>query len=120
MTAGYQENQSVELKGSIKISGDVVKMIAGMTLNSVLGVVGIRGAASAPSDPKSLTRGIKIELSGNLVTIHLEVWIEYGFNIPNVALQIQNAIKKAVEEMAGLAVSAVNVTVEGVSLVKET
>ena len=121
MTAGYQEGQSIQNNmGSIKISGDVVRVIAGMTFKNVLGVVGINGNSTDPSDHKSLTRGIKAELSGNLVTIHLQIWVEYGFNIIDVALQIQIAVKETVEEMTGLAVVAVNVTVEGVGVVKES
>jgi len=121
MTAGYQENQSVQNSmGSIKISDDVVKVIAGMTLEGVLGVVRMNSSTTDHSNHKNLTRGIKAELSGNLVTINLQIWVEYGFNIPDVAFQIQTAVKKAVEEMTRLAVNAVNVTVEGVSIVKKT
>ena len=119
MTAGYQEDQSVQNNmGSIIISDDVVKMIAAMTFKNVLGVIGIKGNSMDHSDHKNLTHGIKTELSGNLVTISLQILVEYGFNIPNVAFQIQTAVKKNVEEMTGLTVVAVNVTVEGVSNVK--
>ena len=121
MTAGYQESQSVQSNmGSIRISGDVIRLIAGITFKDVLGVVGINGNSIAPSDHKNLTHGIKTELAGNLVTISLQIWVEYGFNIPDVALQIQTVVKKTVEEMTGLTVVAVNVTVEGVSFIKET
>ncbi|ACV63394.1 protein of unknown function DUF322 [Desulfofarcimen acetoxidans DSM 771] len=116
MTAGYQVSQPVESKmGSIKISGDVVRVIAGKALEDISGVVGINSSSNPrQSDFKSLTQGIKAELSENLVAITLQVQVEYGYNIPDVAFHIQVAVKRRVEEITGLAVTAVNITVEGV------
>ena len=41
--------------------------------------------------------------------------MEYGSRIPDIAFEIQNRVKKAVESMTGLKVIEVNVHVQGVS-----
>ena len=45
--------------------------------------------------------------------------VEYGARIPDVAFEIQNRVKKAVESMTGLEVLEVNVHVQGVNLPDE-
>ena len=50
----------------------------------------------------------------NKVKIDVNIIVEYGTRIPDVAFEIQNRVKKAVENMTGLAVEEVNVHVQGV------
>ena len=67
----------------------------------------------------NLSKGIKVEVGEKETKIDVNIIVEYGTRIPDVAFEIQNRVKKAVETMTGLKVVAVNVHVQGVSTVTE-
>ena len=45
----------------------------------------------------------------------MNIIVDYGVRIPDIAFDIQNRVKSAVEGMTGLKVTAVNVHVQGVN-----
>lgn len=103
----------------IKISDDVVAVIAGVAVSEVPGVAGMAGRfaggiSEVLSGKKNLAKGIKVEVEGNDTKIDVNIIVEYGSRIPDVAFEIQNRVKKAVESMTGLNVEEVNVHVQGV------
>ena len=61
---------------------------------------------------------IKVDIKENNVTLDLNVIIEYGVKIPEVAWEIQEAVKKAIESMTGLDVEKVNIHVVGINVPK--
>ena len=61
-----------------------------------------------------MAKGIKVESNEKDTKIDVNIIVEYGVRIPDVAFEIQNRVKKSVETMTGLKVSAVNVHVQGV------
>ena len=67
------------------------------------------------SGKKNLSKGIKVESSEKQTKIDVNIIVEYGIRIPDVAFEIQNRVKKAVESMTGLKVVEVNVHIQGVS-----
>ena len=104
----------------IKIADDVVAIIAGKAVSEVNGVFGMAGGFAGGitevlSGKKNLTKGIKVDVSDNQVKIDVNIIVEYGVRIPDVAFEIQNRVKKAVESMTGLNVEEVNVHVQGVN-----
>ena len=104
----------------IKISDDVVSVIAGVTVSEVQGVAGMAGGfaggiSEVLSGKKNLAKGIKTEINEKNVKIDVNIIVEYGSRIPDVAFEIQNRVKKAVESMTGLKVEEVNVHVQGVN-----
>ena len=104
----------------IKISDDVVAVIAGVAVSEVPGVAGMAGGFAGGitevlSGKKNLAKGIKVDISDNEVKIDVNIIVEYGSRIPDVAFEIQNRVKKAVENMTGLTVEEVNVHVQGVN-----
>ena len=104
----------------IKISDDVVAVIAGVAVSEVAGVYGMAGGFAGGisevfSGKKNLAKGIKAEISENKAKIDVNIIVEYGTRIPDVAFEIQNRVKKAVESMTGLKVEEVNVHVQGVN-----
>ena len=108
----------------IKIADDVVAIIAGKAVSEVNGVFGMAGGFAGGitevlSGKKNLTKGIKVDVSDNQVKIDVNIIVEYGVRIPDVAFEIQNIVKKAVETMTGLKVSSVNVHVQGVNTTEE-
>ena len=104
----------------IKISNDVVAVIAGVAVSEVPGVASMSGGfaggiSEVLSGKKNLSKGIKVDAGEKDVKIDVNIIVEYGSRIPDVAFDIQNRVKTAVEGMTGLKVVAVNVHVQGVN-----
>lgn len=122
-----EEQEEIKAENeSIKISNDVVAVIAGVAVSEVSGVSGMSGGFAGGitevlSGKKNLAKGIKVEVEENVAKIDVNIIVEYGTRIPDVAFEIQNRVKKAVESMTGLKVEEVNVHVQGVNtdIVKE-
>lgn len=101
---------------SIKIANDVVASIAGVAVSEVPGVYGMAGGITEIFGKKGLTRGIKVEVGEKETKIDVNIIVEYGARIPDVAFEIQNRVKKAVETMTGLNVSSVNIHIQGINI----
>lgn len=104
----------------IKIADDVVAVIAGVAVSEVNGVAGMAGGFAGGitevlSGKKNLAKGIKVEVGEKETKIDVNIIVEYGTRIPDIAFEIQNRVKKAVETMTGLKVLEVNVHVQGVT-----
>ena len=104
----------------IKISDDVVAVIAGVAVAEVPGVAGMAGGFAGGitevlKGKKNLAKGIKVDTTDNKAKIDVNIIVEYGARIPDVAFEIQNRVKTAVENMTGLKVEEVNVHVQGVN-----
>lgn len=97
----------------IKIADDVVAIIASTAVSEVSGVAGMAGGLAGVFGGK--TKGIKVDVESKVAKIDVNIIAEYGVRIPDVAFEIQSRVKKAVESMTGLDVSAVNVHVQGVA-----
>ena len=109
----------------VKIADDVVSVIAGLAVAEVPGVAGMSGGFAGGisevfSGKKNLSKGIKVNIGERETTIDVNIIVEYGVRIPDVAFEIQNRVKKSVETMTGLKVMGVNVHVQGVNAEKET
>ena len=103
----------------IKIANDVVAVIAGVAVSEVRGVASMQGGFAGGitevlSGKKNLAKGIKVEVENEKAKIDVNIIVEYGTRIPDVAFEIQNRVKKQVENMTGLKVAEVNVHVQGV------
>ena len=115
------ENVSGE---NIQIADEVVSVIAGKAVSEVNGVAGMAGGfaggiSEVLSGKKNLSKGIKVEVTEKEVKVDVNIVVEYGVRIPDVAFEIQNRVKKAVETMTGLNVIGVNVHVQGVKTTEE-
>jgi uncharacterized alkaline shock family protein YloU len=117
-----QEVKETEVNG-IKISEDVVSIISGMAAAEVPGVAGmsggIVGGISEILGKKNFSKGVKVQVGEKETAIDLFIIVEYGCRIPDIAWEIQNKVKYAVENMTGLKVVEVNIHVQGVNLPKE-
>ena len=114
-----EEEIKTENEG-IQISNDVVAVIAGVAVSEVQGVSGMSGGFAGGitevlSGKKNLAKGIKVEIEEDTAKIDVNIIVEYGSRIPDVAFEIQNRVKKSVENMTGLKVEEVNVHVQGVN-----
>ena len=123
-----EKNEIVEISEAnneqIKIADDVVSIIAGKAVSEISGVAGMAGGFAGGisevfSGKKNLSKGIKVDVGEKEVKIDVNIIVEYGARIPDVAFEIQNRVKKAVETMTGLNVTSVNVHVQGVNIPEE-
>ncbi|NLJ75780.1 MAG: Asp23/Gls24 family envelope stress response protein [Peptococcaceae bacterium] len=109
--------------GTIRIADDVVKVIAGLAAIEIKGVAGMSGGFAGGIvemlGKKNLSKGIKVEVGEKEAAIDLSVIMDYGVRIPDIAAQIQENVKSAVEQMTGLAVVEANVNVQGVAFASD-
>ena len=73
------------------------------------------GIGEVLSGKKNLSKGIKVVVTEKDAKIDVNIIVEYGVRIPEIAYEIQTKVKKAVETMTGLKVTEVNVHVQGVN-----
>jgi len=108
--------------GNVRISEDVIVSIIS------LAVVEVEGVSITQASPiefaerltkKGIGRGVKVNLEENEVSADVYIQVEYGLNIPQKALRVQQKIKSAVESMTNLTIKTVNVTVTSVAEKKE-
>ena len=107
-------------ENNIQISDDVVAVVAGIAASEVPGVADMAGGfaggiSEVLSGKKNMSKGIKVDITGKSTKIDVNIIVEYGARIPEVAFEIQKRVKKSVENMTGLVVEEVNVHVQGVS-----
>ena len=104
--------------GSVRIADEVIASIAGIATMDVPGVVGMSsgliGGMAEMMGKKSTSIGVKVQVGAREVAVDLYVVVEYGLRIPDVALQVQEKVKEAVETATGLTVLEINVHVQGV------
>lgn len=106
--------------GTFKMRSGVLELVAGIALSGVEGASGIGLRGDHPEDAKkrkNLTKGIKTELDQGVVTMELDVTLDYGRDFHEVSRAIQLEVKGAVETMTGWTVDAVNVNVVGVNAI---
>jgi len=114
-----QEDKGTEY-GLVKIHKNVISQIASVAAMEVDGVsrisrgwliklLGIFTGGRIRKEP------IKIELKeNNEVALTIPLVVKYGFNIPNVAVHVQENVKKAIEQMTGLYPMSIHIKVKGV------
>lgn len=117
------ENILNEEEDNINISEEVITTISGIAVSEISGVSEMAGGITGGitevlSGKKNLSKGIKADITGNNVKIDVNIIVNYGVRIPDVAFDIQNKVKQTVENMTGLKVSEVNVHVQGVNVEK--
>ena len=121
MSEKYMNNSSEN--GSVKISNDVVAIIAGVAATEIAGVTGmsggITGGITEMLGMKNLSKGVKVEMGEHETAIDLYIIVDYGANITEVGEQVQQNVKASIESMTGLNVIEVNVNIQGVNIPKE-
>ena len=121
-----EEKDIMNTKGDcIKISDEVIAVIAGIATTETEGVASVGAGGIAAnwteliSGKKNNSKGIKVEIEEKNVSIEIQLVVKYGVNIPEVASSVQYAVKNAVEEMTGLSVEKIDVKVIGIKTVAE-
>ena len=109
--------------GEVKIADEVVAMIAGLAATEVSGVDSMAGNITnelvGKLGMKNLSKGVKVDVTEEHVSVDLSLNIKYGYNIPEVSEKVQEKVKSAIENMTGLVVLDVNIKIAGVNLAEE-
>ncbi|MEU6557999.1 Asp23/Gls24 family envelope stress response protein [Streptomyces sp. NPDC046915] len=117
-----------ETRGTTTIADGVVAKIAGMAAREVPGIYSLgAGMARAfgamrervPGGGGAVTRGVKVEVGERQAAVDLDVVVEYGVSIVDVAGDVRTNVISAVERMTGLEVVEVNIAVDDVRLPDE-
>ncbi|MBT2896731.1 MULTISPECIES: Asp23/Gls24 family envelope stress response protein [unclassified Streptomyces] len=115
-------------RGRTTIADGVVEKIAGMAARDVVGVHAMGSGLSrtfgavrdrVPGGGKSVTRGVKAEVGESQTALDLEIVVDYGVAISDVARDVRENVIAAVERMTGLEVVEVNIAVSDVKLPDE-
>ena len=113
------DDQSI---GTVQIADEVVAIIAGLAATEVGGVASMNGNITnelvGKLGMKSLSKGVKVDVLDNVVCVDLNLNLEYGYNIPEICQTVQEKVKTAIENMTGLQVSDVNISIASVELEK--
>ena len=106
--------------GEVQIADEVVAVIAGLAATEVEGVASMAGNITnelvGKLGMKNLSRGVKVAVQENEVTVELSLNMSYGYSIPKTSAKVQEKVKSAIESMTGLSVVEVNIHIAGVDM----
>ena len=106
--------------GEVQIADEVVAIIAGLAATEVEGVDSMAGNITnelvGKLGMKNLSKGVKVEVTEEHVSVNMALTLKYGYSIPDVCEKVQEKVKNAIENMTGLTVLDVNIKIAGVSL----
>lgn len=106
--------------GKVQIADEVVAIIAGLAATEVAGVASMAGNITndlvGKLGMKNLSRGVKVDVLDNVVCVDLKLNLAYGYSIPETSRKVQEKVKASIENMTGLQVSDVNISISSVEL----
>lgn len=106
--------------GEVQIADEVVAVIAGLAATEVEGVASMAGNITnelvSKLGVKNLSRGVKVVVEEDEVKVAIALTISYGYSIPKTAAKVQDKVKSAIENMTGLNVTEVKITIAGVDM----
>lgn len=104
----------VEEYGKVTFADEVVATISGLAALEVDGVASMSAGIVEKFGKKPLARGVKVEVGEKEAAVDLYMIVNYGVQIPEVAWNVQESVKKSVETMTGLDVVQVNIYIQGI------
>jgi uncharacterized alkaline shock family protein YloU len=106
--------------GEIRVADEVIAIVAGLAATEVEGVSSMAGNITnelvSKLGMKNLSKGVRIELTDNVVEAFVSINIAYGYSIPEVSAKVQERVKNAIENMTGLDVAEVNIRIATVEM----
>ena len=113
------ENENLDEYGDIRIADEVICIVASLAAREVPGVVSMSGGLTDGINrflgKENASKGVRLKFEGKLVNASVYINVEYGACIPEIALEVQEKVKDAIEAMTGYEVQFVDVNVEGVA-----
>ena len=119
-----ETNRTFQIKadesGEVRVSEDVVAIIAGLAATEVEGVSSMAGNITneivSKLGMKNLSKGIFVEVLDEEIKVDVALNIAYGYAIPDISTKVQEKVKSSIENMTGLTVAVVNVRVASVDM----
>jgi len=120
-------------RGNTTISNAVVSQVAGIAAQEVEKVQmgggtsaavggflqGVAGSVTGSSTGGNASRGVSVEVGEEEAAIDLTMAIEYGQSIPQITEAARRNVIERVENLVGLRVTEVNITVNDVQVPEE-
>lgn len=104
--------------GYIEVADEVIGIVASLAAMDVPGVIsmstGFREGLNNLLGKKSPAKGVRVKVTGRSCRIAVYVTVEYGSNIPELAMKLQKKVQLAVNEMTEYNAEFVDVHIEGV------
>ncbi len=108
---------------SIRISSEVIAVITSIISNDIPGVAGMSGGVVGGIAERlgryDMTRGIKVQINEDRVSIDMNIIVEYGISIVDTTDKLKKEVRTNVEKTTGLKVEAININVLGINLPEE-
>ncbi len=108
---------------TIRISSEVIAVITSIITSDVPGVAGMSGGVvggiAERLGRKDMTRGIKVQVDEDKVSVDLNIIVEYGISIVDTTDKLKKEVRSQVEKTTGLKVEAININVLGINLPEE-
>jgi len=105
---------------SVRISAEVIAVIASIISSDIPGITdlsgGVVGGIAERLGRRDMTRGIKVDVNEDRVSIDLNVIVEYGKSIVESTDKLKKEIRTNVEKTTGLTVEAININVQGINV----
>ncbi len=105
---------------SIRISSEVIAVITSIISSDIPGVAGMSGGVvggiAERLGRKDMTRGIKVQVDEDKVSIDLSIIVEYGISIVETTDKLKKEIRGTVEKTTGLKVQSININVLGINI----
>ena len=106
--------------GKVQISEDVIATIAALAATEVEGVAAIGGNVThdkaARAGARAIAKGVKVDVRDNAVSAKVIILVNFGCNIPETTIKVQQRVKSTLETMTGLTVTEVHVSVADVTV----
>ena len=118
LTACTSGGDQKALAESGAVIDSVFASLAESDADAVLAVGDITNEVMSKVAVKKLTKGGRVDLADNAVTIDLSIMMGFGYPIPETSRQVQEKVKNSVETMTGLTVEDVNIRVASVNMAK--
>jgi uncharacterized alkaline shock family protein YloU len=127
-TGSQSEQVSETSQGKTTIAAGVVQKIAGLAAREIEGVHAMGGGVSRtfgaireriPGGGTSSTSGVQVEVGEKQAAVDLDMIVEYGVPIMDLARAVRRNVIHAVERMTGLSVIEVNIAIDDVHLPSE-
>ena len=113
------DEENLEDYGDIRIADEVISIVASLAAQEVPGVLGMSGGLTDGINrflgKENASKGVRLKFEGKTVNANVYINVEYGSCIPEIALEVQEKVKEAIEAMTGYEVQFVDVNVEGVA-----
>jgi len=112
-------------QGTTTVADTVVQKIAGLATREISGVYDLGGTTSRafgamreriPGATASASQGVAVEVGETQAAVDLEILVEYGVSITDLARAVRRNVITAIERMTGLEVVEVNIHVNDVHI----